>query len=114
MPDYVELSTPHDGVALVTVTDPERQNNLCWQAVGELADTLEQARVAGARVTVVASGVEGHGLEHADPLAHELCVRLLLRALFATHHDAHRIVGIRGIDGRQHPGQTILAHGGPR
>jgi len=65
MADYVELTWPHDGVALVTVTDPERQNNLCWQAVGELADTLGQARSEGARVTVVASGVEGHWLEHA-------------------------------------------------
>jgi enoyl-CoA hydratase/carnithine racemase len=65
MADYVELSMPHDGVALVTVTDPERQNNLCWQAVGELADTLGQAREDSARVTVVASGVEGHWLEHA-------------------------------------------------
>ncbi|MDH3644128.1 MAG: hypothetical protein OES38_18630, partial [Gammaproteobacteria bacterium] len=65
MADYVELSTPHHGVALVTVTDPERQNNLCWQAVGELADTLTQAREEGARVTVVASGVQGHWLEHA-------------------------------------------------
>jgi enoyl-CoA hydratase/carnithine racemase len=65
MADYVELSTPHDGVALVTVTDPGRQNNLCWQAVGELADALAQARNDGARVTVLASGVEGHWLEHA-------------------------------------------------
>ncbi|MBH79968.1 MAG: hypothetical protein CMQ49_05605 [Gammaproteobacteria bacterium] len=65
MADYVELKRPHDGVAVVTLTDPERQNNLCWQAVDELADALEEARTTGARVSVVASGLDGHWLEHA-------------------------------------------------
>ena len=65
MAEYVELTRPYDGVALVTLTDPTRQNNLCWQAVDELADTLAEARTTGARVAVVASGVEGHWLEHA-------------------------------------------------
>lgn len=65
MADYVTLTAPHDGVALVTVADPGRQNSLCWQVVNELADALARARTEGARVSVVASGVEGHWLEHA-------------------------------------------------
>ena len=44
MADYVELTRPYEGVALVTVTDPSRQNNLCWQAVDEMAAALAEAR----------------------------------------------------------------------
>jgi enoyl-CoA hydratase/carnithine racemase len=65
MAEFVALTRPYAGVALVTLTDPARQNNLCWQAVDELADALEEARTRGARVTVVASGLDGHWLEHA-------------------------------------------------
>jgi enoyl-CoA hydratase/carnithine racemase len=65
MADYVELTRPYDGVALVTVTDPSRQNNLCWQAVDEMAAALAEARTSGTRVAVIASGVKGHWLEHA-------------------------------------------------
>jgi enoyl-CoA hydratase/carnithine racemase len=65
MADYVELTFPYEGVAQVTLCDPGRQNNICWQTAGELADALEKARADGARVAVLASSLEGHWFEHA-------------------------------------------------
>jgi enoyl-CoA hydratase/carnithine racemase len=63
----VETSWPHPGLAVVTLTDGDTPNhNVTWKAIGELADALEAARKAGARVTVLASGVEGQWLNHAD------------------------------------------------
>ncbi|MNF48724.1 2,3-dehydroadipyl-CoA hydratase [compost metagenome] len=61
----VKLEWPHDGVALVTLTDTAPNHNLTCAGVTELADSLEQAREAGARVVVLASGVPGHWYEHA-------------------------------------------------
>jgi enoyl-CoA hydratase/carnithine racemase len=59
-----ELSA--DGlVATVSFSDPVRQNQLCWGAVDELAQTLRCAREGGARVLIVASTLQGHWLEHA-------------------------------------------------
>ncbi len=65
MSELVKLEYPHDGVALITVTDKERQNNLCWAVVDSLATALKTARESGTRVSVIASGVDGHWLEHA-------------------------------------------------
>ncbi len=66
MPKLVETSWPRDGLAVVTLNDPATPNhNITWQAIGELADALEAARAAGARVTIVASAVEGAWLNHA-------------------------------------------------
>jgi enoyl-CoA hydratase/carnithine racemase len=62
----VETSWPQPGLAVVTLTDRATPNhNVTWKAIGELADALEAAREAGARVTVLASGVEGFWLSHA-------------------------------------------------
>jgi len=62
----VDTSWPADGLAVVTLTDPATPNhNVTWKAIGELADALEAARKAGARVVVLASGVEGFWLSHA-------------------------------------------------
>jgi len=65
MAKYVSLEWPREGVALVTMTNPAINNNCSWEAVGELADALQEAREQGARVSVLASGVPGHWLEHA-------------------------------------------------
>jgi enoyl-CoA hydratase/carnithine racemase len=65
MADFVTLDQPSDGVAVVTMTNPEIGNFGSWAAIGELADALVAAREGGARVSVVASGVPGHWLEHA-------------------------------------------------
>lgn len=61
----VEATYPARDVAVVSFSDPARANQLCWGAVDALADCLRQCREAGARVTVLASGLPGHWLEHA-------------------------------------------------
>lgn len=65
MTRLVTLDRPRDGVALVTLTDPKIRNHVSWAGVAALAQALEEARSGGARVTVLASGVPGHWLEHA-------------------------------------------------
>jgi enoyl-CoA hydratase/carnithine racemase len=52
-------------VALIRFADPGRRNQLCWAAVNELADQLEECAAQGARVVVLASDLEGHWFEHA-------------------------------------------------
>lgn len=61
----VKLEWPHDGVALLTLTDTAPNHNLTCAGVSELADRLAEARECGARVVVLASGVPGHWYEHA-------------------------------------------------
>lgn len=61
----VRLERPREGVALVTYTHPEIRNHGDWKGVGEIADALAEAREGGARVSVLASGVPGHWIEHA-------------------------------------------------
>ena len=61
----VSLEWPADGVALVTLNHPTINNHGSWEGVAQLADALEEAREAGARVVVLASGVAGHWFEHA-------------------------------------------------
>lgn len=65
MAKHVTLEWPREGVALVTMSNPAINNNGSWEAIGELADALAEAREAGARVSVLASGVPGHWFEHA-------------------------------------------------
>lgn len=65
MGQLVSLERPREGVAVVTVTNPAIANFGSWEAVGQLADALVDAREGGARVTVVASGVPGVWLQHA-------------------------------------------------
>lgn len=55
----------HDEVAVVTFSDPARRNQLCWAAVDKLGEELASCRESGARVVVLASGLDGHWLEHA-------------------------------------------------
>ncbi|MDB5702344.1 MAG: short chain enoyl-CoA hydratase [Sphingomonadales bacterium] len=66
MSDHVTLEWAGDGIALVTVGDGGAHGHTTTCAtVSRLADILDEAQVAGARVVVLASSVEGHWLEHA-------------------------------------------------
>ncbi len=65
MAQYVTLETPREGVAVVTMANPAINNHGSWAGIAELAATMKQAREAGARATVLASGVPGHWFEHA-------------------------------------------------
>jgi len=62
---YTVASRWHDTVAVVTFSDPARGNQLCWAAIDDLGKELSSCRESGARVVVLASGLEGHWLEHA-------------------------------------------------
>jgi len=60
------LETDWNGkVAVLTFSDPARRNQICWAAVDALGNELRQCRESGAQVVVLASGLEGHWLEHA-------------------------------------------------
>lgn len=66
MTALVETSWPAPGVAIITLTDTATPNhNVTFRAVGQIADALSSARASGARVTILASGVEGAWLNHA-------------------------------------------------
>ena len=65
MADLVTLDWPHDGVALVTMTNPAINNHGSWEGIYDLWQALVEAREGGARVSVLASGVPGHWFEHA-------------------------------------------------
>ena len=65
MSDIITLERPREGVALVTMSNPAINNHGSWKGIGELATAMKEAREAGARVTVLASGVPGHWFEHA-------------------------------------------------
>ena len=65
MADFVSLDMPAEGVAVITMTNPAINNFGSWAGMQELWDAMVAAREGGARVTVLASGVPGHWLEHA-------------------------------------------------
>lgn len=66
MASNITTEWPEAGVALVTVGDGGRAGHTTSCAtVSGLADALDAAIAAGARVIVLASSVEGHWLEHA-------------------------------------------------
>jgi enoyl-CoA hydratase/carnithine racemase len=66
MATLVETVWPREGLAVVTLNDAATPNhNITWRAIGQLADALEAARKAGARVAILASAVEGAWLNHA-------------------------------------------------
>lgn len=65
MSDLVSLETPREGVALITMSNPEIRNHGSWAGISALATALREAREDGARVSVLASGVPGHWYEHA-------------------------------------------------
>jgi enoyl-CoA hydratase/carnithine racemase len=116
MPEIVRLERPREGVALVTVAHPALRNHGSFELVEALAGKLATAREAGARVSVIASGVAGHWIEHAwlrdlanlvtgaptsgNPAAWFHCVRELSR----TH-----VVSIAAISGDCSGGGAELA-----
>jgi enoyl-CoA hydratase/carnithine racemase len=61
----IEVDWPVERVAVVTFSDPARNNQICWAAIDALGNQLKECRESGARVMVLASGLEGHWLEHA-------------------------------------------------
>ena len=61
----VTRTSPHPGVAVVTMSNPEINNHGSWAGIGQLADEMAAAREDGALVMVLASGVPGHWFEHA-------------------------------------------------
>jgi enoyl-CoA hydratase/carnithine racemase len=65
MSPIVTRETPHPGVALITMSNPEINNHGSWGGISELVTAMAAAREEGARVTVLASGVPGHWFEHA-------------------------------------------------
>ena len=69
VPHYCEVLVffpqPGDTVAVLAFRDPVRRNQICWAAIDALGEQLRQCRESGARVVVLASGLEGHWLEHA-------------------------------------------------
>ncbi len=65
MADIVKLEQVADGVSLITVTNPDIRNHGSWQGIFELWQALIASRESGARVNVLASGIEGHWFEHA-------------------------------------------------
>lgn len=64
-PQVVTTDWPREGVAVITMTNPVIANFGSWTAIGQLASALSAARKAGARVTVLASGVPGYWFQHA-------------------------------------------------
>ena len=65
MSHSIEVNWPTKHVAVVTFADPARSNQICWAAIDVLGTQLKECREAGARVVILASGLEGHWLEHA-------------------------------------------------
>lgn len=53
------------GIAEITFTDAPRGNQLSWAAVDELAGVLRACRESGSRIVILASGLDGHWLQHA-------------------------------------------------
>jgi enoyl-CoA hydratase/carnithine racemase len=65
MTKFVTLDRPAAGVAVITMTNPAINNHGSWEGMMELWHAMTEARTGGARVTVLASGVEGAWLHHA-------------------------------------------------
>ena len=65
MSKLVTLERPREGVALVTMTNPGTLNCGSFEGISQLARAIDGARECGARVCVLASGLEGHWYEHA-------------------------------------------------
>lgn len=65
MSHTIDVSWSGDSIAVLTFSDPPRSNQICWAAIDALAEHLQRCRESGARVVILASGLEGHWLEHA-------------------------------------------------
>lgn len=117
MGDYVRVEDSHDGlVATLFFADSERENQLCWAAVDDLADALEECLSRKVRVVIMASALSGHWLEHA--WLEDLCAGLegrtqtgtgsgWFRALNALADEA--IISVAAISGNSSGGGAELA-----
>lgn len=65
MPDIVTLERPAGGVAVLTMTNAPINNFGSFEAIARLGARMIEAREGGARVVVLASGLDDHWLEHA-------------------------------------------------
>ena len=65
MSEIVALQRPSAGVAVLTMTNSSISNFGSFEAVDQLAAQMTEAREGGARIVVLASGLEDHWYEHA-------------------------------------------------
>jgi enoyl-CoA hydratase/carnithine racemase len=65
MTDIITTEHPAEGVCVVTMSHPAIENQGSWEAISALSAALKQAREAGNRVIVLASGLEDRWLSHA-------------------------------------------------
>lgn len=117
MSDFFRCEHSADGlVTTFLFSDPLRQNQLCWAAIDELADTLKAARQGGSRVLILSSELEQHWFEHAwledlvAGLEGRQCTGVgdgWFRALEELSHDA--VVSIAAINGDASGGGAELA-----
>lgn len=63
MATQIDLSWPHEGVAQIVV-DSGARNFMTWKSMGRLHESLVTARDGGARVVIIASGVDGYFFAH--------------------------------------------------
>lgn len=84
----IDLTVPAPGVALLTAVTGEPRNFTNWAFYQLLADRLEEAAAAGARVAVVASGVEGYFFAHGN-------IRQLLAAFVDGEADGDPMSALR-------------------
>jgi enoyl-CoA hydratase/carnithine racemase len=61
----IEVTQLGEKISQISFTDAARENQLCWGAIDELAEELENCRESGSRVIVLCSGLAGHWFEHA-------------------------------------------------
>ena len=117
MNDFIRCQRSKDVlVTTLTFSDPQRQNQLCWAAIDELADQLEAAREGGGRVVILASSLDQHWFEHAwlEDLIAGLegrdCTGVgdgWFRALAELSHEA--VVSVAAINGDASGGGAELA-----
>lgn len=65
MSELAELARPREGVALITLNLQDYGGHVSWAGIEALASGLREAREGGARIVVLASGMDGHWYEHA-------------------------------------------------
>lgn len=65
MTHIIKIDWAGDKVAVLTFSDTARSNQMSWAAIDALGEQLGNCRESGARVVILASGLEGHWLEHA-------------------------------------------------
>lgn len=65
MTHAVQLNWVDERIAVILFRDTARNNQICWAAVDEMGQKLEQCRSSGARVVILASDLAGYWFNHA-------------------------------------------------